>query len=257
MRSICLIVLCLFFAEGKAQSSKSLKAVSGIAVRDVKKTLVCKSEKLTYHFPDIYGKNEHNFFNQQLIAGYLEISGLAKGKIQTPEQLLQQVVKSRASGCREKNDYSGLNNVSFEIGINNGKVLSLTMRYEVLAGNLTIEEQHFNFDVVNKKILTANEVFRKDKIHHLTTKINNVLKERLEEYRKEPKGEEQQKAVNELLSNVANIFKKEQLEFFRILEKGIEFSADYGLPRGTIPVDPTVFLSFKELEGYLILNIKI
>lgn len=256
MRNICLIALCLFFAGAKAQSPKVLKTKSGVAVRDVKKTLSCKSEKLTFHFPDVYGKNEHNFFNQQLIAGYLKAADLAKGKIQTPEQLLQHIVKSRTAACKEKDNYSGLNQVDFEIGMNNGKVLSLTMHYEILAGNLNLEEQHFSFDVVNKKILTANAVFRKDKMQNLTAKINNELKEKLEEYNKESKSEEQQEAVNTLLANAVHIFKKEQLESFRMLDKGIEFSADYGLPRGTIPVDHTVFLSFKELEGYLMLNIK-
>ena len=250
MKNICFLILCFFFIQCNAQSSQKLGAKSGIAVTDLKKTVACKSEKLVYHFPDIYAKNENNFFNQEIITGYIEASGFPLGKIKTPEQLLQSIVKSRTEECKKEDNYSGLNTVSFEIGLNNGKILSLTMHYEILAGNLNIEEQHYNFDITNKKILTADEVFRKDRISNLVSRINKELKEQLEEYNKESKDQEQQEVVDGLLANSSAIFTKEQLEF-KILEKGIEFKIDYGIPRGTLPLDDYVFMSYEELKGDL------
>lgn len=251
MKNICFFILSLFFIQCNAQSPKNSSAKSGVAVADLKKTIVCKSEKLTYHFPDIRAKNENNFFNQEIIAGYVEASGISMGKIKTPEQLLQNIVKSRIEACKKGDNYSGLNTVSFEIGSNNGKVLSLTMHYEILAGNLTIEEKYYNFDIVNKKVLTVDEVFSKDKIPNLIHRINKELKEKLEEYNKESKELEQQEIVDGLLANSSAIFTKEQLESFKILEKGIEFKIDYGVPRGTLPLDNDVFMSYEELKGDL------
>lgn len=237
--------------SGNAQPSQKSGARSGIAIADLKQTAACKSEKLAYHFPDIYARNEDNFFNQEIITGYAEASGLPLGKIKTPGQLLESIVKSRTEACRKEDNSSGLNTVSFEIGLNNGKILSLTMHYEILAGNLNIEEQHYNFDIANKKIFTADEVFRKDRISGLVSRINRELKEQLEGYSQESKDQEQQEAVDGLLANSSAIFTKEQLESFRLLEKGIEFKIDYGMQRGTLPLDSYLFMSYEELRGDL------
>lgn len=244
MKKLSFLFLLLFFIQCKAQSS-----LKSIEIADLRETVSCKSNKMEFRFPDIYGKNESNFFNQEISKGYQEVAEINGQKAKKPKELLKSVTLKSKENCLKKND-GGLTAVNFEIGINNGKILSLALYYETLAGSLSFENQNYNFDVVNKKNLIVDDLFEKENLKIVAVLIHKELHNRLEDYQKEEKEDDQKTEVGRLLKK-SQLFTKEQLNSFKILKEGIVFTADLGLPRGTIPVDGEVLLTFQELSVYL------
>ena len=235
------------FLQCDAQSAKGVSNRNSVAIADVAKTITCNSEKLEFHIPDILGKNEDNFFNRQIIKGIVDFSGLEGVVSKNPKEALQQFVSQIKKDCAESN--GGLTALNFQKGLNNGRIVSISMQMETLAGSLIFEKQYYNFDIQEQKLLTITHLFSKADQSKVSEKINNELKARLQEYNKELEND-QQEVVNELLSK-PKIFSFDDQNTFFITQTGIEFTAGYGVERGILPVGENVFMTFAQLNNYL------
>ena len=248
MKKISFFFMLALFLQCDAQSAKGVSNRNSVAIADVAKTITCNSGKLEFHIPDILGKNEDNFFNRQIIKGIVDFSGLEGVVSKNPKEALQQFVSQIKKDCAESN--GGLTALNFQKGLNNGRIVSISMQMETLAGSLIFEKQYYNFDIQKQQSLTINYLFSKADQSKVSEKINKELKARLQEYNKEAKENDQQEIVNELLSK-PKIFSFSEQNMFFITQIGIEFTADYGVERGILPVQENVFLTFTELKKYL------
>jgi len=247
MKKITFFFMLLLFVQSYAQSMKGIGNRNAIAIADVAKTITCNSEKLEFHIPDILGKNEDNFFNQQIIRGIVGFSGLEEIVSKNPKEALEQLVSQRTKDCAESN--GGLTALNFQKGLNNGRIVSISVQLETLAGSLIFDKQFYNFDIQKQQLLTVNHLFSKADQSKVSDKINRELKARLQEYNKEAE-HDQRKIVNELLSK-PKIFSFDGQTTFFITPTGIEFTAEYEVERGVLPVQENVFMTFSELKNYL------
>jgi hypothetical protein len=226
---------------------------SAIKIHSVIDSIYCNNnnEKYYFEFPDIFDKNENNFFNNCISTDYLNYLDIEK-KSEKPKNLIYIVLLARKKECNDNNNFSGFIGSNYKVTFNNSNILSITMNYETLAGNINIDSYYYNFDVPKSKTLVSNDIIKESKINELLKKCNSILKSRLDELYKENKSELDASDVYQSLIHSNSLFKKENLNTFSIQKKGIEYIFNYGFPNGMFPIENNIFISYKDLK--MILN---
>ncbi|HSD05679.1 hypothetical protein [Flavobacterium sp.] len=245
-------LIFIFFNLNCCLSQVSKKKVVPIKIHSIIDSTYCNSntEKYYFEFPDIFNKNEINFFNNSITIDYLNYLDIEKKSIK-PRDLIRMAIVIRKKECNDNNNFSGLIGSDYKITFNNSNILSISMDYESLAGNINIDSYYYNFDVPNKKLLVFTDIIKENKTNELLKKCNQILKNRLDELYKENKNELATSEIYQSLIRSSSLFKKENLNTFSIQKNGIEYIFNYGFPNGMFPIDNNIFISYDDLKMIL------
>jgi hypothetical protein len=253
MKSNTIYSLIFIFLNLNSCLSQTCKnKESTINIHSVIDSTYCNNynEKYYFEFPDIFNKNEINFFNNSITIDYLNYLGIEKKHIK-PRDLINMAIIMRKKECNDNNNFSGFIGSNYKITFNNSKILSINMSYESLAGNINIDSYYYNFDVPNKKALVFTDIIKENEIKELLKKINSTLKNRLDELYNENKNKLETSDVYQSLIHSSSLFKKENLNTFSIQKKGIEYVFNYGFPNGMFAIENNIFISYDDLKMIL------
>lgn len=183
-------LIFIFFNLNSCLSQVNKNKESTIKIHSVIDSTYCNNynEKYYFQFPDIFDKNEINFFNNSITFDYLNYLDIEKKSIK-PRDLIDMAIIIRKKECNDNNNFSGFIGSNYKVTFNNLNVLSITMNYESLAGNINIDSYYYNFDVPNRKTLALTDIIKENKIKELLKKCNSILKNRLDELYNENKSE--------------------------------------------------------------------
>ena len=250
MRSVVCYLFFIIFSFYSCQGQENKSKINIVKIQSLKSSIKCKNykEKFDFNFPDILGKNENNFFNNVIIKDYLNYLDI-ENKIMTPKKLIGIAIDKRKKEC-ENNNFSGFINSEYNITYNNGKLLSINMNYESLAGSINIDTYYYNFDVQKKRILQYSDILKDDKTNELIKMCNKILNERLKNLYAENKDELDESDVYKSLIDSKSIFNKSNLDSFSLEGKGIKFIFNYGFPNGVFDIDNNLYFSYKDFQKY-------
>ena len=245
--SFIIFVICFGFNSCQSQVKKDLETKLN-SIIDSTQCMNYK-EKYSFEFPDILGKNENNFFNNIVIKDYLIYLDI-ENKVITPKKLIALAIDKRKKEC-ENNNFSGFIGSEYNITFNNGKLLSINMKYESLAGGINIDSYYYNFDVQQKKTLKHSDVLKEDKTNELVKMCNKILNDRLKNLYVESKNELDESDVYKSLIDSKAIFNKANLNSFSLQENGIVFIFNYGFPNGVFDIDNNLYFTYTDFQKYI------
>ena len=123
------------------------------------------------------------------------------------------------------------------------------MNYQLLAGNLTVDNYYYNFDIDLEKNLNSKDVFKENKIKGLIKKCNTILKERISNlYKNNRSNIEISEIYNSLKTK--ELFNIENLNNFIIKDNHFIFIYDYGFPNGTVDIENNIAFSIQNLNVF-------
>lgn len=173
---VCYLFFIIFtFYSCQGQEKKSKNDI--VKIQSLKNSVKCMNykEEFDFNFPDILGKDENNFFNTIIIKDYISYLDI-ENKLITPKKLIEVAIDKIKKQCNNKN-FSGLIGSNYNVTYNNGKLLSINMNYESVAGNINVDSYYYNFDVKQRKILEYSNVLKDDKINELIKICNKIIKD--------------------------------------------------------------------------------
>lgn len=244
--SLLFIIVFLYPCQGQEKNNHN----SIVKIQSIKDSIKCRNhkDKFVFNFPDIFGKNENNFFNNIIIKDYLSYLDM-ENKLITPKKLIQAAVSKRKKEC-DNDNFSSFTGSNYNITYNSDKILSITMNYESLAGSINIDSYYYSFDIKNQKKLQYSDVLQETKINELIKTCNKILNGRLKDLYAESKDKLDESDVYESLINSKSMFNKTNLDSFSLQKKGIEFIFIYGFPEGAFDIQNNLFFSYKDLQKY-------
>lgn len=250
-------LIFIFFNLNSCISQVNKNKNSIVKIHSIIDSTSCTNtnEKYYFEFPDIFDKNEINFFNNSICIDYLNYLDIEEKNIK-PKELIDIAVHSRKKECDDNHNFSGFIGSNYKVTFNNSNILSITMNYESLAGSINIDSYYYNFDVLNSKTLVFDDIIKENKTNDLVKKCNSILKNRLNELYKENKSELDSSDVYQSLIHSNGLFKKENLNTFSIQKKGIEYIFNYGFPNGMFAIENNIFISYYDLKMILKENFK-
>ncbi|WP_395076750.1 hypothetical protein [Flavobacterium sp.] len=241
------IIVSFYSCQGQEKNSQH----TIVKIQSIKNSIKCKNYKdnFVFNFPDILGKNENNFFNNIIIKDYTSYLDL-ENKLITPKKLIAVAIDKRKKEC-ENNNFSGFISSDYNITYNNGKLLSISMNYESLAGSINVDSYYYNFDVEQQKILKYSDVLKEDKTNELVKMCNKILNDRLKNLYTESKDELDESDVYKSLIDSKAIFNKANLNSFSLQENGIVFIFNYGFPNGVFDIDNNLYFTYTDFQKYI------
>ncbi|WP_309607478.1 hypothetical protein [Flavobacterium sp.] len=240
------IIITFYSCQGQEKKSKN----DIVKIQSLKNSVKCMNykEKYFFEFPDVFGKNENNFFNNIIIKDYSNYLDIDIAPL-TPKKIINLAINNRKKECNN-NNFSGLTGSYYDVTFNNSIFLSITMNYESIAGTADLDSYYYNFDVSNKKILVYNDILKENKIIDFIKKCNAILKDRLKELGIQNKVETENSDEYKALLKLKQLFSNDNLDSFSISDKGITFIYNYGFQNGVFDIDNNLYFSYKDFQKY-------
>jgi hypothetical protein len=203
-----------------------------------KKTVELKKadgEEAEVHYPVL-----KTAMDKTLAARIQEAIGLKAGTGSTLEEWKAECLESM-----------WLTEIDYEVSFNKGSILNLIYTISGMGAHPNESSQSLVVDLRTGKPLRAADLFKKASLPALAVRVNKSLRAAVAAALKEWGSEIEGMEKDDDLKNAR--FKVENLDTYRIDDRGITFLYEFDFPHVILAAEPSeeYFLSFKELKPYI------
>lgn len=158
--------------------------------------------------------------------------------------------------------YTWLTDLDYKVNYNKNNILDISLTQAGVGAYPDEQTENFVFDLKTGERIKAADVFVSSKLKELAAKVRKAqlaeIKQAVQEIKKDDSNErsDQEKLTDKEIKAdfFANTnFKPENLDSFRVSDKGVTFLHDYGFNHATQAFQPpgTFFYSYSELKPFI------